>query len=81
MQVQSVGTQGMPAPAQAPAQPHPGAASSDADGARRREAAHPEQAPDSATTPRRSVVAHAYTAAGRAVEDPPEERSGISVLA
>lgn len=70
----------MPAPAQAPAQPHPGPASSDADGARRREATREEPGAQHEVS-RRSAVAHGYTATGRAVEPPPEERPGISVLA
>ena len=82
MQVQSLGSQGMPAPAQAPAHTHAGGAS-DADGARRREHAGEEAPSHNLATPdtRRPAVAHAYTAAGRAVQEPPEERPGISVLA
>jgi hypothetical protein len=82
LQVHSVGSQGIPAPAQAPAHTHaPGAA--DSDGARRREGAAGEQDAHQpiAQEPRRPAVAHAYTAAGRAVHEPPEERPGISVLA
>jgi hypothetical protein len=81
VQVHSVGSQGMPAPAQAPAQTHAGGAA-DSDGARRRDGAASEHDAQELATqePRRAVVAQAYTAAGRAVQEP-EERPGISVLA
>ena len=82
MQVQSLGSQGLPAPAQAPAHARAGDAS-DADGARRREGAGDEASSGKPATPepRRSAVAQAYTAAGRAVHELAEERPGISVLA
>jgi hypothetical protein len=78
VQVHSVGAQGMPA--QAPSHTPAGGAS-DPDGARRHHAADGEHDHEVSAQPHRAAMAHAYTAAGRAVSEPPEDRPGISVLA